>query len=68
MDEWNLYTLAAGKIHYLPISPLETVWFNDGGITKDYTIPDVLLQMVIQNAFLICEWQGGSALQPAVAE
>ena len=59
MDEWNLYTLAAGKIHYLPISPLETVWFNDGGITKDYTIPDVLLQMVIQNAFLIDQAKHG---------
>ena len=53
IDEWNLYTLAAGQIHYLPISSLETVWFNENGISKDFTIPDVMLRMVIENAFLI---------------
>ena len=53
MDEWNLYTLAEGQIHYLPISPLETVWVNDDGISKDFTIPGILLRMVIRDAFLI---------------
>ena len=57
MDEWNLYTLAAGQISYLPVSPLETVWINEDGISQDFTIPDILLRMTIQNAFLIREAQ-----------
>ena len=57
INRCNLYTVAATGIHYLPVSPLETVWLNKDGISKDYSIPDVLLQMVIQNAFLIHEAQ-----------
>ena len=53
INRCNLYTVAATGIHYLPVSPLETVGFNKDGISKDYSIPDVLLHMVIQNAFLI---------------
>ena len=62
IDEWNLYTLAAGKIHYLPVSPLETVWCNYDGISKDFTISDVLLHMTIENAFLIQKAQYGTIM------
>ena len=44
-------------ISYLPVSPLETVWINEDGISQDFTIPDILLRMTIQNAFLIREAQ-----------
>ena len=59
INRCNLYTIAGTGIHYLPVSPLETIWLNKDGISKDYTIPDVLLHMVMQNAFLICEAQHG---------
>jgi hypothetical protein len=55
MNRCNLYTVAASGVHYLPVSSLETVWENKGGIIRDYKIPDVLLRSAIQNAFLICE-------------
>lgn len=57
INRCNLYTVAASGVNYLPVSSLETVWINNGGIVKDFTIPDVLLHMVIHNAFLICEAQ-----------
>ena len=56
-DRWNLYTLAAGKIHYLLINPLEPVFEIKNGRTKDFVIPEVLLRMSIENAFLICKAQ-----------
>ena len=55
MNRCNLYTVAASGVYYLPVSSLETVWENKGGIIRDYKIPDVLLRSAIQNAFLICE-------------
>ena len=55
MNRCNLYTVVASGVHYLPVSSLETVWENKGGIIRDYKIPDVLLRSAIQNAFLICE-------------
>lgn len=57
MDRWNLYTLAAGNIHYLLINPLEPVFEIKNGRTKDFVIPEVLLRMSIENAFLICKAQ-----------
>ena len=52
-DRWNLYTMAAGKTHYLPIISLE----NDGecknGRSEDFKIRETLLRMSIENAFLI---------------
>ena len=63
MNRCNLYTIAAAGIHYLPVSNLETVWINDGGIVKDFTIPDVLLRTAIQNAFLIYKAQHGIQLK-----
>lgn len=56
----NLYTLAATGINYLPVSPLETVYINEDGISKDFEIPEVLLHMAIQNAKLIHQAQYGT--------
>ena len=61
INRCNLYTLAASGIKYLPVSPLETVFINIDGISKDFEIPEVLLRMTIQNAFLICQAQRESA-------
>ena len=55
----NIYSIAAAGIHYLPVSPLETVWFNKDGIIKDFTIPEVLLRMTIQNSLLINRGESG---------
>ena len=55
----NLYTIAASGINYLPVSTLETVLKNNDGMFKDYEIPEVLLCMTIQNAFLIYRAQQG---------
>ncbi len=60
INRCNLYTVAEAEVHYLPVSPMETVWVNDGGIENDFTIPDVLLRMVIKNASLIHEAAHGS--------
>ena len=59
MNRFNLYSIAASKINYLPVSPLETVLKNNHmeGISKDFEIPEVLLRMTIQNAFLIYQAQ-----------
>lgn len=53
MNRCNLYALATGGIHYLPVSPLETVWINKDGGFRDFTFPEILLRSTIQNAFLI---------------
>ncbi len=55
MQRCFLYTVAAAGIHYLPISPLETVLADKDGMSKDFKIPKVLLRMTIQNAFLISQ-------------
>ena len=55
MDRWNLYTLAAGKIHYLPVNPLETAGECKGGRARDFKIHKTLLRMILENAFLICK-------------
>lgn len=55
MNRCNLYTIASGGVHYLPVSSLETVWNNPDGMNRDFTMPEVLLRMTIQNAFLIYE-------------
>ena len=52
-DRWNLYTLAAGKIHYLPVSSLENVVECKNGRLEDFKIRETLLRMSIENAFLI---------------
>ena len=31
----------------------ETVWVNEDGMFRDFTIPEVLIRMTIRNAFLI---------------
>lgn len=59
INRCNLYTVAAAEVHYLPVSTLETVWTNEDGISRDFTIPEVLLRMTIQNAFLIHEAKQG---------
>ena len=53
INRFNLYTVAASGINYLPVSPLETVWVNKDGMSRDFTMPDVLLKMTLRNAFLI---------------
>ena len=55
LNPCNMYSIAAGGIRYLPVNPLETVWFSKDGIFKDFTIPEVLLRMTIQNSLLINE-------------
>ena len=57
MGLWNLYILVAGKIHYLPVSPLETVWNNKDGMIRNFVIPETLLRVYIENAILVCEAQ-----------
>lgn len=61
INRCNLNTLFEIGIHYLPVSPLETVWENRDGMFKDFRIPKVMLQMSIQNAFLIFQAQHESA-------
>lgn len=60
MNRCNLYTIAATGVHYLPVNSLEIVWKNEDGITRDFVIPEVLLHMAIQNAFLIHKAQHGT--------
>lgn len=59
INRYNLYTIAVAGVRYFPISPLETVWVNKDGLSKDFEIPEVLLRMTIQNAFLIYQAQYG---------
>jgi hypothetical protein len=49
----NIYAIAASGIHYLPVSPMETVTVNKDAISRDFTMPEVLIRMTIRNAFLI---------------
>ncbi len=49
----NIYSIAAAGIHYLPVSPMESVLVNKDAISKDFTIPEVLIRMTIRSAFLI---------------
>jgi capsular polysaccharide biosynthesis protein len=60
INRCNLYTVASAEVHYLPVSTLETVWTNEDGISRDFTIPEVLLRMTIHNAILINEAKLGS--------
>lgn len=62
LHRYNLYTIAAVGVRYLPISPLETVWVNKDGMSKDFIIPEALLRMTIQNAFSIYQAQHESLL------
>ena len=59
INRCNLYTVAASGINYLPVTPLETVWINKDGAERDFTIPEVLLSMTVQNAFHIYQSQHG---------
>jgi hypothetical protein len=63
MNRFNLYSIAASEINYLPVSPLETVLkkYHVEGISKDFEIPEVFLRMSIQNAFLIYQAQRASS-------
>ena len=63
MNRFNLYSIAASEINYLPVSPLETVLkkYHVEGISKDFEIPEVFLRMSIQNAFLIYQAQHASS-------
>ena len=60
MNQCNLYTVVAAGVNYLPVSSLETVWENRDGISRDFELPEPLLRMTIQNAFLIRKAQAGS--------
>ena len=60
MNRCNLYALARGEINYLPVSSLETVANNKDGVVRDFTFPEDLLRITIQNAFLIYQAQHGS--------
>ena len=62
INRYNLYSIAAAGINYLPVSPLETVFVNRDGISRDFAIPEVLLRMTIQNAFHIYRAQHESIL------
>lgn len=53
INRCNLYAIAASGVRYFPISPLETVWVNKDGMSKDFEIPESMLRMTIQNAFLV---------------
>ena len=55
-----LYTIVAAGVSYLPVSSMEAVWENRDGISRDFEIPEPLLCMSIQNAFLIRKAQMGS--------
>lgn len=59
INRCNLYSIAAVGVNYLPVSPLETVFVNRDGISRDFAIPEVLLRMTIQNAFHIYQAQRG---------
>ena len=60
MNRCNLYTVTAAGVNYLPVSTMETVWENRDGISRDFELPEPLLRMTIQNAFLIRKAQAGS--------
>ena len=49
----NLCTVVATGIHYLPVSPLQTVFKNEERMNKDFELPEALLRTTIRNAFLI---------------
>ena len=57
MNRYNLYTITAAGIRYLPVNPLEIVWKNTDGASRDFEIPEALLRMTIENAFLIHQAQ-----------
>lgn len=60
MNRCNLYALATEGVNYLPVCSLENVEDNKDGVFRDYTFPEMLLRMTIQNAFLIYQAQQGS--------
>ena len=57
MNRCNIYALSAEGVHYLPVSTLETVRENKDGVFRDFTFPEILLRMTIQNAFIIHQAQ-----------
>ena len=59
MNRCNLYVLATEGISYLPVSSLETVRDNKDGVSRDFTFPEALLRMTIQNALSIFRAQHG---------
>ena len=59
MNRCNLYALATEGVSYLPVSTLETVRDNKDGVLRDFTFPESLLRITIQNAFLIFQAQHG---------
>ena len=62
MNRCNLFAVAGKGVSYLPVSTLETVASNKGGLYKDFMFPADLLRMTIQNAFYIYQAQHGPAL------
>ena len=53
MNRCNLYALASQGVDYLPVSSLETVRNNKDGLLEDFSLPEALLRMTIQNALNI---------------
>lgn len=53
IQRFNVYTAAAGKIHYMPITPMEMTTKDVDRISYDFKIPEVILRMSIENALLI---------------
>lgn len=62
MNRCNLFAVVGKGVSYLPVSTLETVASNKGGLYKDFMFPADLLRMTIQNAFYIYQAQHGPAL------
>lgn len=59
MNRCNLFALASQDVAYLPVSSLETVRDNKNGVIRDFTFPESLLRITIQNAFNIYRAQHG---------
>ena len=59
MNRCNLYATVTNGVAYLPVSSLETVRDNKDGVFRDFTFPESLLRMTIQNALRIYQAQHG---------
>ena len=59
MNRCNLFALASQGVAYLPVSSLETVRDDKDGVFRDFTFPESLLRMTIQNALRIYQAQHG---------
>lgn len=59
MTRSNLFALASLGVAYLPVTSLEIVRENKDGVFRDFTFPEALLRITIQNAFNIFRAQHG---------